>query len=171
MAKKRYNLRKAYTLTEVAVVIIIFPIIIISIGTLVVDTQRGWGQAYARTYGDVASDSQIARIVFEGVVRNACKENLLLADDGSSIKVYYYKSVDSSSLDCYARFYTSEDELIFERGTVYQESEQQMSVSTVCRNVTSCVFRKTGSSIQMILTLDGDQHTATVTSSAVAHNM
>ena len=145
-------------------------IVILGIGIILADSQRGWHRMYNRVYSDVVVDSYVARKRFDVVIRKASSENFLLDDAGSWIEVYYYADGNSVVVDRYARFYESDDDdqLNVEYGKL--NPRETLTTQTVCENVSDCIFKRAGRSAQMILTLDNGSQTATVTSSAVMHN-
>ena len=61
-----------------------------------------------------------------------------------------------------------------EYGRLYDDDDgggkEALHVRTVCRNVTDCVFKRVGRSVQMILTLDDGTQANTVVSGAVLNN-
>ena len=172
MRKKILIVQGGFTVIELMITAVISIIVIFSVGILLVDGQRGWNKMYNRAYGDVTTDSYIARGVFDRVVRKAHKDRFLLDDNGDWIKVYYYADNASTDIDRYARLFKDGSELKIEYGEVYGEdnSELTLDVETICNNVSNCIFTKSGRSVQMILTLDDDTHTITTTSSAFMHN-
>ena len=65
-------------------------------------------------------------------------------------------------------FYTANGNLNVEYGQL--DPKETLSTETVCGNVSGCMFKQLGRSIQMILKLDNGTQTNTVVSSAVTHN-
>jgi len=92
----------------------------------------------------------------------------LLDSAGSWVEVYYYSDPNSVVVDQYARFISSNSQLIVEYGEV--EPRQTLNTETICDNVSSCVFKSAGSSVQMVLTLDDGSQSTTIVASAVMHN-
>jgi hypothetical protein len=150
----------------IAIAIII--IVVLAIGMVLVDGQRGWSTQYDRIYSDVVTDGYVARKKFDAVIRRASGERLLLDDAGSWIEVYYYADDTSTVVDRYARFYVANDTLNVEYGQLSPKTT--LSVETVCGNVSSCVFKQAGKSVQMILKLDNGDQDNTIVCSAVTHN-
>ena len=166
-SKKRH--RGGFTITELAITAVASVIVIGGIGVVLVDGQRGWNQMYSRTYAGVVVDSQIARRMFDSVIRKASREKLLVDPFGNWAEIYYYSSPSSTEADLYARLFTSGDQLDIEYGRLLP-TRQTLRVDTVCDNVQSCVFKFTGRSIQMILSLDDGSQAVTVVCSSVMHN-
>ena len=150
----------------IAVAIMIF--VILAIGMALVDSQRGWNYMYDRIYADVVTDGYVARKKFDTVLRKASRETLSLADDGSWVEVNYYADDTSTAFDRYARFCVSGGNLNVEYGQL--NPKEELSVETVCGNVSGCAFEQFGRSIQMILTLDDGNQTNTLVTSATANN-
>jgi prepilin-type N-terminal cleavage/methylation domain-containing protein len=166
--KKRLTASRGFTLTELIIAMAIMLIVVLAIGTVLVDGQRGWSSQYDRIYSDVVTDGYVARRKFDAVMRRASRDKFLLDDAGSWVEVYYYASDDSAVVDRYARFYTDSRNLNVEYGQL--NPKETLSVETVCGNVSGCVFEQVGRSTQMILTLDDGTQTNTIAWSAVTHN-
>jgi len=83
MAKKNYTVQSGLTLTELLLTMAISTIVIIGIGVLIVDTQRGWNVMYSRIYADVVTDSYVARRTFDSIVRKASSKHFLVDGDGN----------------------------------------------------------------------------------------
>lgn len=168
MPKDKVTMCQGFTLVELMVATVAGVIITFAVGILLVSSQRGWQTMYGGINSGAMADSYVARKTFDAVVRKASREKLLLDDSGDWIEVYYYDDAASTTADCYARFYESDGNLNLEYGQL--NPRETSTVLTVCRNVSDCVFKANGCSVQMILTLDDGQHTATVVSSAVMHS-
>lgn len=169
--KKKAN-RKGFTIIELMIATGLASTVVVGVGMLLVDSQRGWNRMFSRTYSDVSTDSHVARRRFDSVVRNASTQGILLADDGSWVEVYYYSDPNSVIVDRYAHFYTysngDTNQLLIEHGVV--EPRQTLNTETVCGNVSSCVFKSAGNSAQMVITLNDGSQVATIVASAVMHN-
>lgn len=168
MSKKTIANRKGFTIIELMVATGLASTIIIAVGVLVVDSQRGWNTMYNRAYSDVVTDSHVARRMFDSVIRNASSQGILLDDAGGWVEIYYYSDPNSPAIDRYARFYGSNDQLLIEYGAL--NPRQTLNTEIICADVTSCVFMSAGNSAQMILTLDNGSQNKTVVASAVMHN-
>jgi hypothetical protein len=170
--KKRKANRKGFTIIELMIATGLASAVVIGVGMLLVDSQRGWNRMFSRAYSDVSTDSHVARRRFDSTVRNASTQGILLAVDGSWVEVYYYSDPNSTVVDRYARFYTylngDNNQLLVEHGAV--EPRQALNTETVCGNVSSCVFKSAGNSAQMVLTLNDGSQSATIVASAVMHN-
>ena len=165
---KRKANRKGFTIIELMIATGLASTVIIGVGMLLVDSQRGWNRMYSRAYSEVVVDGYIARRTFDVVVRKADGENFLLDTSGNWLEVYCYENEDSVALDRYSRFYKYNDELRIEYGQL--DPKSIINISTVCANVSACVFKQSGCSIQMILTLDNGSQTNTVVTSGFMHN-
>jgi hypothetical protein len=179
LAKKNYR-SKGFTIIELTMTIAISIIVVLSVGIVLVDNQRGWHRMYNRTYSDIITDGYVARKMFDAMVRKAHREMCLLDVAGSWIEVYLYANDSSTAVDRYARFYyqpAGENEakghLKLQYGNWNPGSASPrnvVSTQRICSNVTSCVFKRAGRSASMILTLDNGSQTITVTSSSVMHS-
>jgi hypothetical protein len=169
MRSKRLTFRRGFTMTELAVAIAASVIVMVGIGVVLVDGMKGWNRMYNRAYGDVVTDSYVARKLFDTEIRKASRERYSLATDGSWLEIYYYFNAASAEVDRYALFYTSNaGDLNVEYGIL--EPRETLRVQTICSNVTSCTFMGQGRSAQMVLTLDDGSQTVTTVTSAVMHN-
>jgi hypothetical protein len=157
-----------FTLVELMVAVAISMIVIIAIGVVLVDSQRGWQVSYDRIYADVVTDSYVARKKFDAVMRKAGSTTVTLGSLGESIEVNYYNSISSAVYDRYGYFYVSDGTLCFEYGSL--NPKVTIGTETVCANVSSCEFLHSGKSVQMILKLDDGTKSVEVVSSAVTHN-
>ena len=168
MAKKKLTTQRGFTIVELMTAVLVASIVIFGIAIILVDSQRGWNNMYNRIYSDVVTDGYVARRTFDVTMRRASREKFLVDGAGSWIEVYYYAGSGSTSVDRYARFFVSGSQLNIEYGKL--NPRETLSIQTISENVSSCVFRDSGRSAQMILTLDNGSQTATVVSSAVMHN-
>jgi hypothetical protein len=156
-------------MTELAIAIAASVIVMVGVAIVLVDGMKGWNRMYNRAYGDVVTDSYVARKLFDTEIRKASRERFLVDEDGGWLEIYYYFNAASAEPDRYARFYTSNGgELKVEYGIL--EPRETMRIQTICSNVTSCTFMGQGRSAQMVLTLDDGSQTVTTVTSAVMHN-
>jgi len=139
------------------------------IGTVMVDGQIGWNTMYEHIHSDVVTDGYVARKKFDNVMRNASRGRFELADDGSWIEAYYYADAFSAAVDRYAYFYVADGNLNLEYGELSPKKE--IDTETICGNVSECIFKQTGTSVQMMLTLDDGIQTKSIVTSAIAHNL
>ena len=165
---KRIANRKGFSLLELMMATTLACIVVVGVGVVLVDSQRGWNAMYTRTYSDVVTDAHVARRTFDRVVRNASSQGALLDDYGNWVEVYYYSDPNSAIVDRYTRFISSNSQLTIEYGVV--EPRQTSNTEILCENVSSCVFKLAGNSVQMVLTLDDGSQNATIVASAVTHN-
>ena len=167
--------RPGFTLTELVVTAAIMIIVILALGTVIVDSIRGWNKMYARVYADVVTDSYVARNAFDRVVRQAWRGRPpQVGEGGATLEVYYYSSPSAGAPDRYARFEVDagKKELLIKHGNRALDGtlSDPDRTETLCANVSSCIFMGDGRSAQMELTLDDGTLSATVVSSAVMHN-
>ena len=173
---KKVTVRKAFTLMEMVQAIFLSAIVILAVGVLLVDSQKGWNTMYERVYGDINVEAYAARKAFDAICRKASIERFLLGASNEYVEVYYYDEASTSNMpDRYARFYTAADTLLVEHGNLLSGSYDadpgvESSVVTLATNVTDAKFYVAGTSIQMILWLDDTVHSSVVTTSAVRHN-
>jgi len=168
---KKRKLRSGLTLVELSVVIAISTVVLLCIGIVLADSVHSWQKMYERANGQMETDTLVALKTFNTIVRRAISTNFLLDAGGRWVEVYYSSSVDSTLADRYARFYYTGDpngQLNVEYG--WRNPNQTLATQTLCNNVSSCVFKSSGKSISMILTLSRGSLTLTTASSAFLHN-
>ena len=158
--------RSGFTIVELIVTITIALIFFLGVAVTLVDSQKAWGNLYDKVHTGVAPDSFVAKKSLDAVIRkSSCGPSSCTVDDnGQGVEVHYFNDDDSTTLDRYARFYVSDDELLKETGIL--EPREALYSETICGNVSDCTFKKTGRSVQMILHLDdGAEQSVVVTCS------
>lgn len=172
MAKKRRMRQNGITLVELMIAAACLGIVVLAVGIALAEGQWGWNKMYRRVYSDVVTEGEAARRTFDSVVRKSHGDYILLDyDSGTWIELRYYESIDSASLDRYARFYTSGNELKIEYGSIDDDDNKMaLLTQTLCSNVSSCAFIPVEGSVQMVLMLDNGSETTTVVTSAIAQN-
>ncbi len=168
MIKSKLTVQNGFSSIELVVTIAITVIPILVVGFILVDSNRGWHDMYDRIHSDVAEGSYVAAKKFDALVRRASKDTVLLDGDGKWVEVYYRQDGDSTVVDRYAFFYVAGGNLMVEYGQLYPRAT--LTTQIVCKNVSDCVFKQVGQSIQMVLKLDDGTHANSVVSSAVMHN-
>jgi prepilin-type N-terminal cleavage/methylation domain-containing protein len=165
-----YKNNKGFTLIELMVTVALVTIVILGIGIAIVDNQRGWNKMYNRVYGEVATDSYVAKTVFDKLVRKSSRKRYILGTD--NVAVFYYNDLTSTRLDRYANFRRNERKLLVDYGQVDAAGTLlgSSSTMTLARNVMSVEFYVDGACVKMLLRLDDGGEAVTVTASAVRHN-
>jgi len=166
--RKTSTRRPGFTLVELMVTVLIVMIVTLALGAVLAQNQIGWNAAYAGVNSEVASAGAVAARKFDAIVRNASATGGDIDVNGLWIELNYYSDDAALQPDCYARLYTSGDELKVEYGTL--DPRLALATQTVCANVSACRFQQLGGSAQMTLTLDDGTRTSTTTTSAVPHN-
>ena len=69
--------RRGVTLIELMITTAIVTIAMLGVGVALVDTQRGWNKMYNRVHGEVATDSYVAKTVFDKNIREDVRVLLL----------------------------------------------------------------------------------------------
>ncbi len=168
MNKNDTHNRHGLSVVEMMVAIAVLVIVFLGISGVLARNQRHWNTMYNRTYSDVFTDGQIAKKTFDSIIRKSSEDNLLVDSNGTWVQACYYANDDSNQLDRYTLFSCQNGTLSAEHG--HYDPNQILSTLTICDNVTDCVFRRSGRSVYMLLTIsDGDQ-TQTIGSSAEMHN-
>jgi hypothetical protein len=156
-----------FTLVEMSLATLISGIVILSLAVILSDTQRGWAQMYERVQDGVVSEGSIVRKRFEAEVRRASSDYVSVDGSGQWVELGYASS-SGGTADRYVRFEFTDGDLNMEYGV--RDPRETLSVRTICENVSSCRFSRSGRSVQMVLELDDGSRSTTVVSSAVAHN-
>ena len=171
MRQQTVKNKRGFTLTELTVVMAMAPVVILSMGIVLVDSQRGWNQMYNRVYSGVVTDGYAARKTFDTVVRKSSITRERLGN--GEVEVYYYNDPASSTeLDRYARFYADGTELLVDYGELNANGSPKgpRQTVTLARNVEFASFSVAGTCVQMTLRLDNGREALTVMTSAIRHN-
>ncbi len=165
----KYN-RKGLSAIELAVGGVIASIVLFGISGVLASSQRGWNRMYNRVYSEVVTQGHIAKRAFDGIMRKSSSAGLQIDTYGKWIEVNYYQSDDSAELDRYARFFydEGEKELYVEYGQL--NPKETTSTAVVCRNVTNCIFRRSGDSVHMLMTINNGCESQTIGTSDQLHN-
>ena len=169
MIKKKAVTRPGITLIEIMVAVVLSSIMVLAVGLMLAEGPRSFNRMNDRAFGDLVTESFVARKIFDSTIRKASKEEILVDNASNQLEVYYYASSVSVSADRYAKIYKSDSTLYVEYGT--REPRETLETKTICSNVSSCIFNSTGRSAQMILTLDDGSQKITTVTSAIMHNL
>lgn len=162
-----------FSITELILAIAVSTILVLTIGVVMLDTQRGWLDTYAKVHGGASGDAAMAKTAFDRVVRKASRSyyTLSAADD---ITVYYYADwMTSAALDRYARFYRSVDnpsEMYVQHGEIGDDEMKMTAEVLLASNVTDLEFKSVNSGIEMKLALNDGREVTTVVTTAILHN-
>jgi Tfp pilus assembly protein FimT len=192
MATRTSKTRCGVTLVELMIVVLIVGFLMIAVGATMASSQDAWNQMYRRSYSGPVMDGVILAKEFDRAVRKATTVqcdidgNPLNTTGTQSVQVYYYKDPSNlavTSCDGYSKFYyvANEKRLKVDEGNLAAGTFTPTgapTTRTIAENVTSCVFRVPGASVEMVLRLDASQNTdvkdgniqMTVMCSAVRHN-
>ncbi len=172
--KKERKYEYGFTLIELIIAACAAAIVVLSLGIVLVDNQKGYNRMFDKVFGDVASDSDAARRTFDSIVRKSSVMRQIPEPwiDGELLEVYYYNGAASVSPDRYARFYRDGKQLMVDYGNYDWAARQTTKTSSavVARNVSALEFSMIGASIHMVLYLDDKKEKQAVTTSAVRHN-
>lgn len=162
-----------FSITELILAIAVSAILVLTIGVVMLDTQRGWLDTYAKVHGGASGDAAMAKTAFDRVVRKASRSYYTrsAADD---ITVYYYADwMTSATLDRYARFYRSIDhpsEMYVQHGEISVDGRKMIAEVQLASNVTDLEFKPVDSGIEMKLALDDGREATTIVTTAILHN-
>ncbi len=145
-------------------------IAVLGIGIAMSDSTKGFNQLYNRVYSDVVAESHSAKKMFDSMVRRSNCYKALLDDDELGVEVQYYSGPSAAFPDLYTYFYYEDTHLYAEYGRLVGGAKEILDSRAVCGNVQSCLFKQTGRSLQMVLTLSDGSHQITTVTSAVMHN-
>ena len=163
-----------FTITELILAIAVSAIMILTVGVVMLDTQRGWMDTYAKVHGGAAGDAMMAKTAFDRIVRKASRSfyEIAAVDD---ITVYYYDNwLTSPVLDRYARFYRPADnptDMYVQHGNVDGSGAKTMTGQIqLSSHVDDLEFNVFDGGIEMKLALDDNLETTTVVTAAILHN-
>jgi type II secretory pathway pseudopilin PulG len=172
--RKEVRDRQGFTLVELIAATVMAAIVVLGIGIVLADSQKGWRKMYDRVYSDVVTDAYVARRAFDRAVRKSTIRYPPEGNYGTTITVYYYDDPETSLLlDKYAKFYQSGDVLLVDYGDLQPGTWNPQGAATtitLARSVESANFVVEGLAVRMTLTLDNEKERMTLTSSAVRHN-
>ena len=168
MRQQTVKNRRGFSLTELGAVMALAPVVMLSMGLVLADTQRGWNQMYNRLNKGVAIDAHVARKAFDATVRKSSMNREHF--DADEVEVYHHNdSVSSTYLDRYAKFYKDGTELLVEHGQLDSNGNPSGTPQTItlADNVEAVNFSKNGASLQMVLRLDDGSKSLTLMTSAM----
>jgi hypothetical protein len=166
MKKDRRN--RGISMIEMMIAGAIATIGILSVSGVLSDSQHGYNTMYGRIYSDVYASGHTAKRTFDTIVRKSSIEGFQIDPQGRWVEVRYYQDDASTALDSYARFIYQDNTLYAEQGRV--NPRETTSINTICTNVTNCIFKRSGRTIHMMMTLNSGTQTLTVGTSAETHN-
>jgi prepilin-type N-terminal cleavage/methylation domain-containing protein len=172
MKRKKDHL--GFTITELILAIAVSSILVLTIGVVMVDTQKGWMDSYAKVHGGATADAMMAKAAFDKVIRKASR-SIYHFDGLDDITVYYYDNwLASTDLDRYARFYRSTDtpsEMYIQHGTLESGVKKEVTAEVLlASNVADLEFKPVSGGIEIKLALDDGREATTVVSTAILHN-
>lgn len=171
---KRMKSILGFTITELILAIAISSMLVLTIGVVMVDTQKGWMDSYAKVHGGATADAMMAKAAFDKVIRKASR-SIYHFDGLDDITVYYYDNwLASTELDRYARFYRSTDtpsEMYIQHGALESGVKKEVTAEVLlASNVADLEFKPVSGGIAMKLALDDAREATTVVSTAILHN-
>jgi len=165
--------RKAVTLIELMVTLLLASVVIVALGSVLVDSQRGWLAMYSRVNSDVVVDGYAAKRAFRTMVRKASIKACLIGTGNEYVQLYYYDSPSSTGIDRYVKFYLDGSDLKKDVGSLTTDTYIPLAVlstTIMAGNVTSVVFDVNNTSVQMFLALNNGDEQLKISASAVRHN-
>ncbi|MHC5143912.1 MAG: PulJ/GspJ family protein [Planctomycetota bacterium] len=171
---KRIRSYLGFTITEMVLAIAVSSILVLTIGVVMVDSQRGWMDSYAKVHGGATVDAMMAKTAFDKVIRKASRSGYHF-DGHDDITVYYYDNwLASTEPDRYARFYRSADtpsQMYIQHGKFDEGEKGDITAEVLlASNVADLEFKPVNSVIEMKLALDDGRETTTIVSTAILHN-
>ena len=163
-----------FTITELILAIAISSLLVLCIGVVMVDCQRGWLDSYAKVHGGVAADSKMAKTAFDKIVRKASR-SIYHLNGTDDLTVYYYDNwLSSPDLDRYARFYRSKDDpsqMYIQHGKLDGGEKGDILVEVLlASHVSDLEFLPVSGGIQMKLALSDGREETTLVTTALLHN-
>ena len=168
------NNRRGLTVIEMAVAMTLTLLTLLAVSNVLSDNQNSWNLMYNRTFSEVVNGGHTAKRIFDSIIRKSSTKELSIDTNGSWVEVHYYNNDASTFLDRYAKFYRSGSTLCLEWGWLNPSNTSDPRGASgseiICRNVTNCVFKQSGKSVHMMLTLNGGSENLVIGSSAILHN-
>ena len=163
-----------FSIKELILAVAIGAILVLTIGTVMLDTQRGWMDSYAKVHGGAATDAAVVKTAFDKVVRKASRSGYS-CNGTDDITVYYYDNwLKSAEPDKYARFFRSQDnpaEMYVQQGDYEGGIHKNVSAEVLlASHVTDLEFMPVSGGLQIKLALDDGRETTTMVSAAILHN-
>ena len=171
---KRIKGYLGFTITELVLAIAVSSILVLTIGIVMVDTQRGWMDSYAKVHGGAAADAMMTKTAFDKVIRKASR-SIYHFNGLDDITVYYYDNwLTSTDLDRYARFYRSVNEpseMYIQHGQLEAGIKKDILAEVLlASNVVDLEFKPISGGFEMKLALDDGREATTVVSTAILQN-
>ena len=167
--KSHNNHHRGLSSVELALAMALSAIGFLCASGAVFDSHRGFNTMYNRVYSDVVAEGYIAKGTFDSLIRKSSDTGFKIDEpDGKWFEVYYYDNETSTELDRYARLTLLTNELYVEYGSL--DPNTTIRIDKVCGDVSSCVFKRNGASVHMLMTLDNGKQSLTIGSSAKLHN-
>jgi hypothetical protein len=171
---KRIQCYGGFTITELVLAIALSSILVLTVGVVMVDSQRGWMDSYAKVHGGATTDAMMTKTAFDKVIRKSSR-SIYHFNGLDDITVYYYNNwLTSTELDRYARFFRSADtpsEMYIQHGQLEEgETADVLAEVLLASNVVDLEFKPISGGIEMKLALDDGREATTVVSTALLHN-
>ncbi len=165
--------RPGFTLIELMVGVVASSILMLGVVNVVADNQRAFVEIRRRAFGDVVTDSYVARATFDRIVRSATIRHCVVS--AGSAEVYFFSTTTGIWPDRYARFYRSGSNLGVEigslaPGTFTYASANTPSTRALASHVSACTFVQAGATLRMYLTLDDGSTNVNTSASAMRMN-
>jgi hypothetical protein len=165
---KKYKYRPGFTMVELASAATALVVLMLVVGIILVDSQNNWNKMFACVSGNLVPGTYVAKNTFDSIVRKASIGGLSIDSECAWVNVPYSSNPGSGTIDRYAYFYSEGGNFKVQYGQ--NNPSKILSTQTICSNVTSCKFSRSGTSVQMALTLTQNGRSLTVMSSAYLHN-
>jgi hypothetical protein len=168
------NNRSGLTAIEMTIAMTLLFITLLAVSGVLSDSQNGWNSMYGRTFSEVMTGGHMAKRSFDSIIRKSSTKELTIDTAGTWVEVHYYNTDASTFLDQYAKFYRSGSTLRLEWGWLNPSNTSNprgvSGTETICSNVANCVFKQSGKSVHMMLTLNNGSEKLLIGSSAILHN-
>ena len=168
---KRTRCYCGFSITELILAIAISSILVLTMGVVMVDTQRGWMDSYAKVHGGAATDAAVSKAAFDKVVRKASR-SIYYFDADDDMTVHYYNNwLTSTEPDRSARFYRSTEnpsEMYIQHSDI--ETSEVLAEVLLATNVADLEFKPISGGLEMKLALDDGREATTVITTALLHN-
>jgi hypothetical protein len=168
------NNRIGFSVAEMVISMALTAIALLAVTSVLSNTQNSWNLMYNRAFSEVVTGGHTAKRIFDTIIRKSSTKELSIDTLGTWVEVHYYDNDASTFLDRYAKFYRSGLNLCLEWGWLNPgDTTHPRGVSgtdVICSNVTTCIFKQSGKSVHMMLTIDNGSQHLSIGSSETLHN-
>lgn len=174
--KKNKRNKSALTLIEMMIAILVSSIVVLGMGAVLADAQRGYNSMYNRINSPVVVDAYVAKAAFDAIVRKSDMTNVgYNSANTKTITVYYYSDANDYTIltpDRYATFTADlgDKELTLDVGNWDGTNKSLLSTTILANDIKDAYFAPNGACIYMMIEVDNGKENLIITCSSIRHN-